>query len=498
MVEPAADDTEDLRRQIEALRQENAALRETESQYRALVHHSNAGIWQIKPSGESVSLNPAMCRLIEIDSPSELEGRSAFEFFTEESLAVMRREHALRFLGMPSLYESELIGARGGRRRVTIAGAPVHSTGGELQCLIGTFWDVTEERRAAEELREAKARLELAIDAAQIALFDWDVASGQVSFWFNGKHVATAPSLEEGLGVAVIPEHREPVLRALREAVADRRRERLDLEYQVRMPDGSICWRSAASRVVRNEAGRALRVIGASVDITAKRAIETRLAAAARIESLGRLAGGIAHDFNNLLTVILSSVSRARRPGGSIEEALADIDGAAECATRLTRQLLAFARRQPMARRPVDLGALLESSCEWLRRALGADVELVLTIAPGVSPVLADPGQLDQVVMNLATNAREAMPEGGRLEIEVSEVDDLVVLQVTDSGHGMDERTRERAVEPFFTTKPSGTGLGLATTYGVVTQLGGVFGLRSAPGEGTTVTVQLPASRSPI
>jgi signal transduction histidine kinase len=209
--------------------------------------------------------------------------------------------------------------------------------------------------------------------------------------------------------------------------------------------------------------------------------LEDQLRQAQKMEAIGRLAGGVAHDFNNLLTAILGHVSlalRGRDDPARLRRRLEEIERAAERAAGLTQQLLAFSRKQVLQPRVIDLNDAVRDMQGILRRLIGEDVELAVSLAPGPLAVHADPTQLQQVVMNLAVNARDAMPRGGRLAIETGReaggggARDHVTLTVTDTGVGMDAGTRQRAFEPFFTTKPAGegTGLGLATVYGIVTQ----------------------------
>ena len=229
-------------------------------------------------------------------------------------------------------------------------------------------------------------------------------------------------------------------------------------------------------------------------DVTERDRLEEHLRRSQRLESIGQLAGGVAHDFNNLLTVVMTASQLARRrlpQGVDAGRFLDEIDEAARRGAALTRQLLAFSRRQMMAPRPVEAREIVEHLAPLLERSLGPShpVELRATDAPAV---MADPAQLEQVVMNLVLNARDAMPGGGPIAIEIAPAGDRVRLSVIDRGIGMDEATRSRVFEPFFTTKPDGTGLGLASVYGIVAQSGGHVAVESAPGAGSTFSVFLP------
>ena len=240
-------------------------------------------------------------------------------------------------------------------------------------------------------------------------------------------------------------------------------------------------------------------------DVTARRELEDQLRQAQKMEAIGRLAGGIAHDFNNLLTVIngYADVLLATLPHEAAQHAdLTMIREAGERAAAVTAQLLAFSRRSIVAPQPVDLNALVERLARMCRHLIGETIALTTQLAPDLGLVTADPGQLEQVVVNLVVNARDAMPRGGSLSITTSATMTAAgaraILRVTDTGDGMTEEVRARAFEPFFTTKPpgQGTGLGLATVYGIVQQAGGEIRLESAPGRGTAVTIALPARES--
>ena len=267
-------------------------------------------------------------------------------------------------------------------------------------------------------------------------------------------------------------------------------------EFRFRHRDGS--WRTFEStgRVLPTTGGSPLLIV-VSRDATERRELEARLREAQKMESLGRLAGGVAHDFNNLLTAILGSVELLKNelPEGSRERAeLDEIASSGERAARLTSQLLAFARRQPIALRVVDLATLVRGMEGLLRRLLRDEIVLELEAGPGPATVRGAAEQLEQVVVNLVVNARDALEHGGRITVATGRAGEWVQLSVSDTGAGMSEEVQRRAFEPFFTTKPpgQGTGLGLATCYGIVEQSGGTIVADSAPGRGTTVRILLP------
>jgi signal transduction histidine kinase len=363
------------------------------------------------------------------------------------------------------------------------------------------------DRRVAErtqELAASEARLRLALSAAEMATFQWSPTEDRLS-WSEGAETLLGgqPATLAGYLELVAGDDAAAVAAALREApllgkrilVAHRLAERRDLWLELHA--------SSAGGTVT----------GVIVDVTERRRLEEDLRQAQRLDSIGRLAGGVAHDFNNLLTTILGvgELLAAELPAGS--RAAEDMSGILEAgrhAATLTRQLLAFARRQRLETTSVDLGQVVQAFTPMLRRLIGEDVAVELALDPRAPPVLADRPQLEQVLMNLAVNARDAMPGGGTLAIAVGPADPPAGaprdgparwcrLSVRDTGPGMAPEVMANAFEPFFTTKQPGhgTGLGLATVYGIVRQHGGDVRLGPAPGSGLVVEVLLPEAPRP-
>ena len=273
---------------------------------------------------------------------------------------------------------------------------------------------------------------------------------------------------------------------------------------EVLRKDGSRTWISLGIRSILDQEGAVLAYEGSVEDVAPRMALEDQLRQAQKMEAVGQLAGGIAHDFNNLLTVIngYAQLLLARTQGNElIEKDLQPILNAGQRAAVLTQGLLAFSRRQLLVPRVIDLNVVIQDLQPMLRRLLPENLEIAVLLAPDAIWVRADPAQIEQVILNLAVNSRDAMPDGGELRIAASTVDRGVpprrwaVLEVSDDGIGMDDATRERIFEPFFTTKEvgKGTGLGLATVYGVVRQSGGQIEVESAPGAGATFRICLPS-----
>lgn len=379
--------------------------------------------------------------------------------------------------------------------------------------------------RAERALRAAEERFTRAVRAGKVGVWDYDPATERfVSlalrevYGFDQQRVAD--HRDAWLGV-IHPEDRDRVWRAVQDHLAGRT-PRYCEEHRVLCPDGQVCWVLSTGTAVRDDTGRAVSLLGTTTDITELKQVqeerarlEAQLRQAQKMEALGQLAGGVAHDFNNLLTAILGHVELAQEQaerGSMVAVALEQIGRAGQRAAALTRQLLAFSRRQPVRPELLNPNRVVEEMELMLRRLLGETITLELRLS-ATGYVRADAGHLEQVVMNLVVNARDAMPEGGRLTIETADAliespgalpndpppGAYVVCAVADTGVGMDAATLDRLFEPFFTTKPPGrgTGLGLSTVYGIVKQAGGHVRVASDVGQGTTFRVFLPRVELP-
>jgi two-component system cell cycle sensor histidine kinase/response regulator CckA len=305
------------------------------------------------------------------------------------------------------------------------------------------------------------------------------------------------------------PEDRERVL--AERAHVHATGEPLRTEYRAIAADGRVVWLGEQAVVVRGRDGTPSYLQGFLVDVTSRRELEGKLLQSQRMEAVGRLAGGIAHDFNNILTAVAGYAElaelRSADAGEAVLHPLRQARSAVGRATSLTSQLLAFSKRQVLRLEPLDLNAAVTDVSELVRRLIPASIAVDVELAERDLVVRADRGQLEQVLVNLCVNARDAMTDGGKLAIETRPVDlngaaaalgvergSYARIDVTDTGMGMSEAVRRQVFEPFFTTKDDGTGLGLATAYGIVSQMSGHIAVDSTPGAGTTVTVHLPLS----
>jgi PAS domain S-box-containing protein len=365
--------------------------------------------------------------------------------------------------------------------------------------------------QSQEALREANENLASLIEASPLAVVMLDV-EGRVRSWNPAAERLFGWTAAEIVGgpLPVVPESRREESRSIFER-ALRGESVVHVETQRLHKDGTIIDVSLSVAPVRGPGGTITGTVGVLADVGERAQLESQLRQAQKMEAVGRLAGGIAHDFNNLLTAIIGYSGLLVRGLGEpgLQRKAEAIGKAAERAAQLTSQLLSFSRQQVLMSRVLDLNAVLARFDAVLRRIIGEDVRLVTAPTPGLWPIRADPGRIEQVLMNLAVNARDAMPEGGTLTLETSnvELDEgfvrlnpgasvglHVLLAVTDTGLGMAPEVRKRIFEPFFTTKAvgSGTGLGLATVYGVVKQSAGYISLDTATGKGTTFRVYLP------
>jgi PAS domain S-box-containing protein len=493
-------------------KQAEQSLRDSEALYHSLVENLPQNVFRKDRAGRFTFANQRFAALL--GRPiEEILGKTDFDFFPPE-LAEKYRQDDQRVLDTGAIFETveEHAPPGGGKLFVEVVKTPVHDAQGRIigtQCI---FWDISERKRADETLRLSEERYRSLVESSIQGIF---VATPA------GKLLACNPAFTRIFGFASIA---EAMSRSLASLYADgrayevfvnrvRREKKLELyEAELRRRDGRPV--HAIANVVGSfdDHGDLVEIKGYIFDNTERKRLEEQFRQAQKMEAVGRLAGGVAHDFNNLLTVItgygeilLGRIPRADPCHGMI----AEVQRAAERAAALTRQLLAFSRKQILAPVELDLNVVVGDMEGMVRRLIGEDIALVTIRDPALGRVTADRGQIEQVLMNLVVNARDAMPEGGELTIETRNVTldaprpaadagvgpgPYVMLTVRDTGCGMDTATQARLFEPFFTTKEigKGTGLGLATAYGIIKQSKGHIEVESAPGRGASFTIYLP------
>jgi two-component system cell cycle sensor histidine kinase/response regulator CckA len=411
-----------------------------------------------------------------------------------------RREELLSILhGASATFDTFLLAPDGTERTIDFTLAPIRGPDGAVVGISAIGRDVTGERRDEEQRRNLAAVVESAHDPIVAARPD-----GTVLSWNRAAEAAFGARVADVLGrplVEVLPDWLGGAELALQERVA-RGEAIADVEVVTTGADGTQIHHAVSAFPVHDDHGELAATALLVRDVTEAKALAEQLGQAQRLESLGRLAGGIAHDFNNLMAVITGYAGVLAREvqGESSAHAVEEVQRAARRAAELTSQLLAFSRQRPAAPTTVDVAEAVLGVRAMLERLLGADLELVVRADADVVPVVADRGQLEQVVVNLAINARDAMPDGGTLRItaETVHVDEApqACITVADTGTGIAPELLENIFEPFFTTKEmgDGTGLGLASVHGTVTQAGGRIAVESTLGRGSTFRVFLPAA----
>jgi PAS domain S-box-containing protein len=498
-----------------------------DARFRLLIEQTqDVAIFLITPDGRHGSWNAGVGRVLGYDE-GEFVGHPASLIFTPEDVArgVPAAELAdARSTGKAN--DDRWMLKRGGVR--FWASGVTTSLWGADGALLGfgkVLRDLTEQKALQDRveasetaLRESEARLRLALSAAKVGTWRWDLRTGADVLDGNLARMLelgdrdTVVDFDEFLD-RVHPDDRERVRTAFNDAV--QLRESLAVEFRVVCADGTIRWMRDHGEVYLGPDGEPRYFTGAVVDITEQRESDERLRQSQRMEAVGKLAGGVAHEVNNMMSVVLGFTDFLLEefpPGDWRRRDLEQVRTAAGRAASVTAQLLAFSRRQILQPTLLLVGEIVEALQPVLARLLGEDKELVVRQAAALSHVRADRGQLEQVIINLALNARDAMRQGGRLTIETADVTfdadfaaqhpemevetgAYVMLALSDTGHGMEPATLERIYEPFFTTKPTGqgTGLGLAVVHGIVHQSEGYISAESVPAQGTTFRIYLPA-----
>jgi two-component system cell cycle sensor histidine kinase/response regulator CckA len=503
----------------ERLRAEEA-LRESEARYRALVHSQVDLVSRYLPDTNLTFVNDAYCRFFG-RTREELIGHT-FMFMVAPEFREMVAKETLESAREARTTVGEYLNFTQDGRPVWIQWiiSGIADDSGRVVEFQAVGRDITPLKTAEEALRQAN----LVVENSPAVLFRWQARAGWPVAYVSQNVVqfGYTPSELLSSGAPYVDlVHPEDLARFEDEIrhYSTSEVDRFQREYRILTRDGEVRWVDERTAVERDEQGQLTHYQGIVIDVTERKkaeleskSLQNQLQQAMKMEAVGRLAGGVAHDFNNLLTAIVGNVDLIGLdldPGDPRWEFVEEANKAARSAAALIRQLLAFSRRQVIEPRVLNLNELIGGLRTMLARVIGEHIVVEYNLSSGLGSVRLDPGQFEQVLVNLAVNARDAMPDGGRLLVETSNVElggdyvcrhpyategTFVRLKMSDSGHGMSDEVKQHLFEPFFTTKPvgRGTGLGLATTFGIVRQAGGSIEVYSELGQGTTFGIYLP------
>ena len=494
------------------------AAREQRAMLEQVIAHVPCAVFWKDRDGAYLGCNEQSARDLGLDSPAQIVGKTDYDLQKDRREAdfFIRCDREVMERGRPLLDFEETQRRPDGAHAVLLTSkVPLRGASGEVVGVLGVYADITRRKQAEEALRESEEKYRALFECNPHPMFVYDhetlrylaVNDAAVHQYGYSRDEFAEMTLKD----LRPPEDVPALLAMLSEArpVFERRG-----VWRHRKKDGSIIDAEILTHGL--QFGDRPAYIVLAIDITERRRMEEQLRQSQKMEAVGRLAGGVAHDFNNLLTVIQGYgdlMLSALAPTDPVKPMAREVLKAAERAAELTGQLLAFGRKALVAPRVLDLNTVIADAERMLRRLIGEDVELTSDLGPSLWPVRADAGQLHQVLLNLCVNARDAMPRGGRLTLRTRDAyldeaytrahpearpGSYVLLEVSDTGCGMTEEVRARVFEPFFTTKEpgKGTGLGLATVYGIVKQGEGNIIVRSAPGVGSTFEVYLPRAEA--
>ncbi|MBM4278485.1 MAG: PAS domain S-box protein [Deltaproteobacteria bacterium] len=508
-------------------RQAEEAIRKSEERFRELYDNAPVGYFEYDTQGRITRVNQTELQILGY-APEEMIGQPVWKFMVEEEIA--RQQILTKLAGtMPP--------ARGLERNykkkdgtivpVLIEDRILRDPQGRITCIRCTLQDITDRKKADEALRRSEEKHRTILENIEEGYFEVDIA-GNFTFYNDSMCRILGYSRDEVMGMNnrqyTDQENAKKLFQAFNKVYRTGEPTR-EFDWEIIRKDGGKRSIEASVSLIKDSSGNRIGFRGIVRDITERKrseeeraTLQEQLRQSQKIEAIGQLAGGVAHDFNNILTVIKGTCQLSlldldeRNPMyGNLKE----IERSAERAAGLTRQLLAFSRKQILEMQVLDLNQVIQSLDKMLHRIIGEDIGLVTFFAEELGRVKADPGQMEQVIINLSVNARDAMPRGGKLTIETANVEldeeyakrhiavkpgPYLMLSISDTGVGMTPEVKERLFEPFFTTKEmgKGTGLGLSTVYGIVKQSGGNIWVYSEPGQGTTFKIYLPQVDEPL
>ncbi len=503
---------------ITNLKKSEQSGRESEEKYLLLLNSAAAGIYGLDPAENCTFCNPACLRLLGYQAPEDLLGKNMHTLmhhtradgtpYPEEECEIhvgIREQRAIH------LSDEVLWRADGTYFQAEYLSYPMHKSGTFVGAVV-TFIDISERKRSEQSVRESEEKYRELFENATYGMFrsnrEGEFLEVNPALVAMSGCISKAELMTRNLNSDIYENPAEGT-RIIEQCESSGRVDGIDVNW--RRADGKIIAVRMSGKAIRRADGRTSSFEGIVEDITERRSLEEQLRQAQKMEAVGLLAGGISHDFNNHLSVILGNADLLleKTQSGELQRHVEEIKKATQRAAQLTRQLLSFSRKQVLQPTLLDLNAVVSDVVKILRHLIGEDLQIAIEAKANLASIRADRGQVEQILMNLANNARDAMPNGGKftLRTENAELgpDDVarypyvrpgryVRLSVSDTGVGMSEEVRTRLFEPFFTTKPlgKGTGLGLATVYGIVKQSGGYIWISSALGKGATFDIYLP------
>ena len=495
-------------------KQAEEALRASDEKYRDL--YNNAPDMFVSVDAKTANIldcNQTLANTLGY-TKEEIIGLPIFDVYHPDCMEDVKKTFRL-FVQTGKVHDAELVLQRkdGSKIDVSLNVSAVYDEQGQVLYGRSTFRDITERKKAEEALLKQQYFLQKAQEIGQMGFWELDIKNNEL-VWTDencrifGLPIGTELTYETFLHY-VHPDDREHVDTEWKAAL---NKKPYDIEHRL-LVDGKVKWVREKAELEFNEKDECISATGFTQDITERRSTEEQLLQAQKMEAVGTLAGGVAHDYNNILTIIIGNASLALMEVGKdspLQNKIEEIITAGERAASLTSQLLAFSRKQVIQPKILDLNELLTNIEKMLGRLIEEDIELLMIPETALWRVEVDPGQMEQVIMNMVVNAKDAMPMGGKLTIETANVDldesyfrehgieeqsgTYVVMAVSDTGTGMDEETQSHVFDPFFTTKDvgKGTGLGLSTVYGIVKQNKGFVWVYSEPEQGSTFKVYLP------